>query len=75
MKIIHFADLHIGSKFDRMPDDIKTELNTKLRNAFAKIIDYAKVNKYILIATYYANKILELNIKENRENKSKKLTK
>ena len=37
--------------------------------------DYAKVNKYILIATYYANKILELNIKENRENNSKKLTK
>lgn len=37
--------------------------------------DYAKVNKYILVASQYANKILELNIEENRENKSKKLTK
>ena len=44
MKIIHFADLHIGSKFERMPEDIKIELNTKLRNAFLKIIDYAKDN-------------------------------
>jgi DNA repair exonuclease SbcCD nuclease subunit len=49
MKIIHFADLHIGSKFERMPDDIKTELNTKLRNAFAKIIDYAKENNITTI--------------------------
>ena len=49
MKIIHFADLHIGSKFERMPDDIKTELNTKLRNAFANIIDYAKENNITTI--------------------------
>ena len=49
MKIIHFADLHIGSKFERMPNDIKTELNTKLRNAFAKIIDYAKENNIHVI--------------------------
>ncbi len=44
MKIIHFADLHIGSKFERMPEDIKNELNTKLRNAFTEIINYAKSN-------------------------------
>lgn len=44
MKIIHFADLHIGSKFERMPENIKIELNTKLRNAFVKIINYAKEN-------------------------------
>ena len=44
MKIIHFADLHIGSKFERMPEDIKTELNTMLRNAFLKMINYAKDN-------------------------------
>ena len=49
MKIIHLADLHIGSKFERMPDNIKTELNTKLRNAFAKIIDYAKANNITTI--------------------------
>ena len=49
MKIIHFADLHIGSKFERMSDDIKIELNIKLRNAFAKIIDYAKVNNITTI--------------------------
>lgn len=44
MKIIHFADLHIGSKFDRMPEEIKKTLNTKLRNAFLYIIRFAKEN-------------------------------
>ena len=44
MKLIHFADLHIGSKFDRMPENIKAELLTKLRNAFSKILSYAKEN-------------------------------
>ncbi len=44
MRIIHFADLHIGSKFERMPEEIKIELNTNLRNSFLKIIDYAKLN-------------------------------
>lgn len=44
MKIIHFADLHIGSKFDRLPSTLKEELDTKLRNAFRYIIDYAKDN-------------------------------
>ena len=38
MKIIHFADLHIGSKFERLPENIKHDLNTKLRNAFLNII-------------------------------------
>lgn len=42
MRIIHFADLHIGSKFERMPEYIKNELNTKLRNAFWDIISFAK---------------------------------
>ncbi len=41
MKIIHFADLHIGSKFDRLPDLKKEELNNKLRNAFTNIVDFA----------------------------------
>lgn len=44
MRIIHFADLHIGSKFERMPEDIKNELNTKLRNAFWDIICFAESN-------------------------------
>ena len=44
MKIIHFADLHIGSRFERMPEDIKNELNTKLRNAFLNIINFANTN-------------------------------
>ncbi len=67
MKIIHFADLHIGSKFERMPDDIKTELNIKLRNAFAKIIDYAKVNN---ITTTIVKKIrtFEKDVKEFKLN-------
>ena len=50
MKIIHFADLHIGSKFERMLDNIRNELNTKLRNAFEIIIDYVKaMNVYNMI--------------------------
>lgn len=44
MKIIHFADLHIGSKFERLPENIKNELNTKLRNAFSSIICFAQQN-------------------------------
>jgi len=44
MKIIHLADLHIASKFERMPKEIKDVLTTKLRNAFSRIIDYAKRN-------------------------------
>ncbi len=44
MKIIHFADLHIASKFESMPKDVKDVLTTKLRNAFSKIITYAKEN-------------------------------
>ncbi len=45
MKIIHLADLHIGSKFDHFPEDIKSDLNSKLRNAFLEIIKYANTNK------------------------------
>lgn len=44
MKIIHFADLHIGSKFDRLPEGIKRDLSTKLRNAFLAIIGFASEN-------------------------------
>ena len=49
MKIIHFADLHIGSKFNRMPENIKNNLNTKLRNAFLDIINFAKENSITTI--------------------------
>jgi DNA repair protein SbcD/Mre11 len=44
MKIIHLADLHIGTQFINMPDNIKEELGTKLRNVFRNIIEYAKSN-------------------------------
>ena len=49
MKIIHFADLHIGSKFERLPENIKHDLNTKLRNAFLNIIEFAKQNSITTI--------------------------
>lgn len=49
MKIIHFADLHIGSKFERFPEKIKDELKTKLRNAFSNIIRFAKDNNITTI--------------------------
>lgn len=42
MRIIHLADLHIGTKFVNMPDNIKDELNTKLRNVFRNVIGYAE---------------------------------
>lgn len=44
MKIIHFADLHIGSKFQRMPEKVKQNLNSQLRNAFLQIINFANEN-------------------------------
>ncbi len=44
MKIIHFADLHLGSKFERMSEDVKNTLNSKLRNAFTEVIDFANKN-------------------------------
>ena len=44
MKIIHFADLHLGSKFNNFNEEIKELLNNKLRNAFKYIISYAKGN-------------------------------
>ena len=49
MKIIHLADLHIGSKFERMPEDIKNNLNAKLRNAFLSVIYFAKKNNIFTI--------------------------
>lgn len=49
MKIIHFADLHIGSKFERLPIEVGNKLNIKLRNAFTEIINYAKSNNITTI--------------------------
>jgi len=44
MKIIHFADLHIGSKFNRLDEETKEKLETELRNTFSRIIVFAYDN-------------------------------
>lgn len=53
MKIIHTADLHIGSKFIKIKDDNKRkELIHTLSNSFIDIIEYAKSNNinYVLLS-------------------------
>lgn len=45
MKLIHVADLHIGSKFSRITDETKKkELDAALNNSFKRVVDYANDN-------------------------------
>lgn len=45
MKIIHVADLHIGSKFSKITDETKKrELDAALNNSFKRVVDYANNN-------------------------------
>lgn len=50
MKIIHTADLHIGSKFLKIGDDDKQkELIASLNNSFKNMIDYATCNNISIV--------------------------
>lgn len=45
MKIIHTADIHLGSKMDsRLPRKIADERKRELRNTFRRMVDYAAEN-------------------------------
>lgn len=45
MKIIHVADLHIGSKFSKITNESKKkELDAALNNSFKQVVDYANNN-------------------------------
>ena len=44
MKIIHTADLHLGSKIEASFKEISTERKTEVRNAFLRLVNYAKDN-------------------------------
>lgn len=45
MKIIHTADIHLGSKMDsRFGKDIANERKAELRNTFRRLVEYAKDN-------------------------------
>lgn len=45
MKIIHCADIHLGSKIDsKFPKEISEERKREVRNSFSRMVDYAKKN-------------------------------
>lgn len=45
MKILHCADIHLGSKMEsRLPKDKSDERKIEMRAAFARVVDYAKNN-------------------------------
>lgn len=52
MKIIHTADIHLGSKINTFPKDVSNFKKAEVRNTFKRLIDYANSNdiKVILIS-------------------------
>lgn len=52
MKIIHTADIHLGSKINSFPKDVSLARKEELRNAFLRMVNYANENgvKVIIIA-------------------------
>ncbi len=45
MKLIHLADVHLGSKIDsKFPKDVSDALKTEIHVAFMNVIEYAKQN-------------------------------
>lgn len=50
MKIIHAADIHLGSKIEsKFPKEISEERKLSIRNSFNHLIDYAKRNNIKII--------------------------
>ena len=52
MKIIHTADIHLGSKINSFPKEVSLARKEELRNTFLRMVDYANCNgvKVIIIA-------------------------
>ena len=44
MKIIHCADLHLSSPIKEFSGDIAKKIKTEVRNAFSRLVTYAKTN-------------------------------
>ncbi len=49
MKIIHCADLHLGSKIESKLMKISSDRKTEVRNSFSKLVDYAEKNEISII--------------------------
>ena len=50
MKIIHTADIHLGSRMDsRFSKEIADERKAELRNTFKRLVEYAKENDVSVI--------------------------
>ena len=50
MKIIHTADIHLGSRMDsKFNKEIANERKAELRNTFKRLVEYAKDNGVSLI--------------------------
>lgn len=52
MKIIHTADIHLGSKINSFPKDVSMARKEEVRNSFKRMVEYATNNdvKVILIS-------------------------
>ncbi len=53
MKLIHCADIHLGSKMEsKLPKDKADKRKGEVRNAFSRMVDYARENdiRHILLA-------------------------
>ena len=44
MKIIHTADIHLGSKINSFPKDVSIARKEEVRNSFKRMVDYANSN-------------------------------
>lgn len=50
MKILHVADLHLGSKIEsKFPKNISDEIKSSVRNSFRRLVEYAINNKIKII--------------------------
>ncbi len=52
MKIIHTADIHLGSKINSFPKEVSASRKEEVRNSFKRMVEYANLNdvKVILIS-------------------------
>ncbi len=52
MKIIHCADVHLGSKIDRFPKEISQKRKEEVRKSFSRMVEFAKKEgvKLLLLA-------------------------
>ena len=52
MKIIHTADIHLGSKINSFPKEVSISRKEEVRNSFKRMVEFAKQNdvKVIIIS-------------------------